>query len=498
MNKTENKNFKRCVTRPDRALLVVLAMIVTSGAFAENLSTKDFGSWVEEKMTDSALELFGVKKAVTTSVVKPVIRSKDTKAHDLVMLAEGLQVEYLTRNAANRADMFAFWPDDNTPSHLIFCIEGDRDEIKPGKWNPSIQRINIKTGKVETIVRGMSGCDGIRRTPWGTILATEERPDGSAYELLSPLEVTGISVLDRAAGKVSDSSHLIKRTALPMIAWEGLTVLDNGVVIAGDELRPGTTATGGHGGSIFKFLPDKPFDKRHINTLDESPLRSGNVYALRVDCQSQTHRKFPQFGQGCEVGNAVWVAVSALTARRDASSANATGYYRPEDLHADPLYRGEGMRFCWTNTGNKQAANFGEVMCALDSHPELADTSRATVTVQRFIEGDQQFNSVDNLAFQPVTGNLYVLEDDQHGGIYACLPDGQDRDLMSDGCIHVMTVLDPTAEPTGFAFTGDGTTAYLSIQHSKDNGMPMVDDYPTDDILRITGFRLPKVHTATQ
>jgi secreted PhoX family phosphatase len=55
-----------------------------------------------------------------------------------------------------------------------------------------------------------------------------------------------------------------------------------------------------------------------------------------------------------------------------------------------------------------------------------------------------------------------------------------------------LTILDPTAEPTGFAFSADGQTAYLSIQHSDDAVMPVVDNYPTDDILRITGFRIPK------
>ena len=110
--------------------------------------------------------------------------------------------------------------------------------------------------------------------------------------------------------------------------------------------------------------------------------------------------------------------------------------------------------------------------------------------VYRFVEGDQDFNSFDNLAFQPKTGNLYVVEDHDNGDIFACLPDGADRDIKSDGCVKVISVKDSSAEPTGFIFHPSGTTAYLSIQHSDDTNMPLFDGYPTDDILKITGFEL--------
>ena len=41
-------------------------------------------------------------------------------------------------------------------------------------------------------------------------------------------------------------------------------------------------------------------------------------------------------------------------------------------------------------------------------------------------------------------------------------------------------------------FSADGTTAYVSIQHSNDGSMSKVDDYATDDILKITGFKVLK------
>jgi hypothetical protein len=136
-------------------------------------------------------------------------------------------------------------------------------------------------------------------------------------------------------------------------------------------------------------------------------------------------------------------------------------------------------------TGTKVAAKNGFTYLA-----DSAETrGYAVATANRFVEGDADFNSVDNLAFQPGSGIMYVIEDHANGDIFACLPDGEDRDVKTDGCVKVLSVKDSSAEPTGLIFSADGTTAYLSIQHSDDANMPKVDDYPTDDILKITGFK---------
>jgi hypothetical protein len=199
-------------------------------------------------------------------------------------------------------------------------------------------------------------------------------------------------------------------------------------------------------------------------------------------------------GQGCEIGNAAWVAVDGADARNSADANQATGFYRPEDLHRDPTYTGEGVRFCWTNTGNEGAKNYAEVVCGIDSDPLVAEANVRSVEINRFVEGDRDFNSFDNLAFQPVTGNLYVIEDHKNGDVFACLPDGQDRDIKTDGCVKVLSVKDSSAEPTGFMFSNDGRAAYVSIQHSNDGNMPLVDGYGTDDVIMITGFKVKSHH----
>ena len=54
--------------------------------------------------------------------------------------------------------------------------------------------------------------------------------------------------------------------------------------------------------------------------------------------------------------------------------------------------------------------------------------------------------------------------------------------------MKILSVKDSSAEPTGFIFSPDGKTAYVSIQHSDDTNMSSFDDYGTDDVLVITGF----------
>jgi len=461
----------------------------------------DFGSIVQGGLEASSRVWFGVDRPLKESAppTAGAYRITTQPALAQVLLADGLKAEYVTRTAANSADMFAFWPNDESPTHLIFCIEGGRQDLGtflPGglirKFNPGVQRIKLSDGSVETILRGTIACDGIRRTPWQTILATEEPSDGGAYEIINPLLVTNHTITDRTLGAIIDdnglpSASIVKRIALPKMAWEGIGITPEGVVYAGDELRPGSPANA-DGGALFKFIPANPRTTRDpISNLLESPLAAGNVYALQVSCQSGSQ----QFGQGCEIGNGAWINVSAANARTDANAVGATGYYRPEDLELDSMFTGTGARFCWTNTGNADAGNYGEVVCGVDSAPLIANSVQRTVVVNRFVEGDPDFNQPDNFAFQPKTGNHYVIEDNPNGDIFACLPDGKDRDLKTDGCVKILSVKDSSAEPTGFKFTADGRTAYLSIQHSDDTNMPKVDDYATDDIIKITGFKIP-------
>ena len=451
--------------------------------------TKDFGKEKEDELYIKSQEYFGFDGAKKYGYTSNVMRKDVASAEDTIDLADGLTASFLTREAANKADLFNFYPTEN-PTHLISCIEGGIETLTNGKLNPSVQSWNLNTGEVTTILRGMSRCDGLRVTPWGTVLATEETTDGAAYEIIDPLNVVEHTVLDRTAGEIIDennatATNIVKRTAMAEMSWEGLTVLDSGVVIGGDELRPGTGTADADGGAIFKFVPDTIRTTTDLITdLDQSPLVAGSNFAMQVQCKDGES----QYGQGCEVGNAMWIDVNASTARADADTNGATGYYRPEDLHKDPTYAGEGVRFCWTNTGNEGAEHYGEIICAVDTDPINAINDGKTTIVNRFVEGNPEFTSVDSLEIHPVTGDIYGIEDHKNGDIWACLKDGVDKDIKTDGCVRLLSVKDQSAEPTGFIFSADGSKAYLSIQHSDDTDMPLVDGYKTDDIVVIEGF----------
>ena len=467
---------------------VLAALMLTTALGAAH--AEDFGATVDQMLAEKSMALFGIAKPLAESAPESAekgYRMPTDTAAELVSLAEGLTATVLTRDAANSSDMIAFWPAE-APTHLITCVEGDVETLADGRLNPGVQRIALADGKVETIVRGTSACDGIRTTAWGTVLFTEEDDVGGAYELLNPLTTTDVVITDRATGTTSDPAAVVHRMALPTMAWEGIGITAEGVVYAGDELRPGTANPNADGGAIFKFVP-ATMASGMITSLDASPFVAGKSYAMQVQCIKNA----VQFGQGCETGNALWIEVDPTKARAEADAKGATGYYRPEDLHLDPMVS-EGVRFCWTNTGNEGGKNYAEVMCATDSAPatiavpDAEGKAELTTVVARFIEGDKDANAFDNLEFQPGSGNMYVIEDHDNGDVWACLPDGADRNVASDGCIKALSVKDTSAEPTGFIFTADGSTAYVVVQHSDDTAMQKVDGYGTDDVLVIRGF----------
>ncbi len=482
---------------------LVLALVGAAGAVASGWI--DVGVRQESRLARHADAVYG-------GIGRPLAGTAPTvafaKGRDSVALASGLRVERVlagetsgapTAKLAQNADQIALWPRDTDPQWAILCIED-------GTTAPGIQRLKLRgpgKGRVETLLTGTAGCDGIRRTPWNTILATEETGDGWALELYDPIGTTGVA-FDRTTGALTgaDAGNVHPRPALGRFAWEGLHVLADGTVFAGDELRP---SGGRNGGALFTFV-----SSQQPGTLDasrralladpanaaRSPLAAGALYALRVGDGSS-------YGQGNQTGRGTWVGpladVGGLTGgvgnARLEGQAKGTGFYRPEDLHADPIALARGdVRICWTNTGVSSLANWGEVLC-LDDRPDAAASTGATPEVQPFVLGNPELNQPDNIAFQPRTGILYVIEDtptidgaSMPGDVWACLRDGDDANLQSDGCVRVASVRTAGAEPTGLTFDGTGERAYLNIQHSPDDPSTAIDEGTFDELLVIGGF----------
>lgn len=484
-----------------RVLLIVGVLTALMAVPAIAAVVFDFGVSRDRQLTESADELFGGLGTPLAGTATPVT----VGGADSVALASGLKVRDVLRGEVRgpadtrlyqNADMIAFWPSDDRPEWGIVCIEN-------GPSAPGVQRIKLRgrdKGDVETILSGTQACDGIRRTPWDTILATEEvggsatQAAGWALEIYDPLETSRVR-FDRQTGEVSgeDAANVRPRPALGRFAWEGIAIYPNGTLYAGDELGPNNRA---NGGALFKFVSDRAPAASGPDLADpanhaDSPFASGRLHALEVGGQGANR------GQGNERGTGRWVGPIDAARARPEGIARGTGFYRPEDLHPDPLAAEDGrVRICWTNTGNADLGNYGEVLC-LDDRADGAAPTGAIPEVQQFVAGNPAMNQPDNLEFQPRTGIVYVIEDtprvngvSRPGDIWACLPDGADQDLQSDGCVMAASVRTAGAEPTGFIFSGDGRRAYLNIQHSPDNPATTdIDEAGFDELLVLDGFR---------
>src|SRR6476661_382205 len=229
-------------------ILFVVAVLMNVPARAKNPKV-DFGSWVQDQLGDHSEQLFGFRHPLAKSAPGPYIGADNTQA---IQVADGLRVSLVSSSVASAADQIAFWPNDEHPTHVFVCDEETS--------TPAVQRVDLSgppSSNATTIVTGLSSCDPVRRTPWGTILVGEEAGNtGGLYEIIDPVHITtAINVTNRATGANSDPLHLAKRQAVGSLSFESLAVEEDGTMIFGDELAP----TGGvAGGGIYKFVPAIP------------------------------------------------------------------------------------------------------------------------------------------------------------------------------------------------------------------------------------------------
>ncbi|MEK7784502.1 MAG: alkaline phosphatase PhoX, partial [Chloroflexota bacterium] len=403
--------------------------------------------------------------------------------NEAVVVAKGLQVELVSDKVAVWADMIAPWPNDAEPTHLFVAIEQRENNYPTAEQRESVQVVDLSTNEVATILYGLSSTDGIRITPWGTVLVTEEQDDGGAWEIIDPLNIRE-AVVDRVA-HTSNNPNIVYRPALGTFAWEGIAVLPDGTLYAGDELRPENDADGG---AIFKFVPATPLAKdAKVTRPEESPFAAGTLNFLSLGASTTKDKDGKEvtrdYGQGNQTGTGRWIAIEdPAKAREEADANGATAYYRPEDMHVDPLALAKGIvRLYWANTGNDSANYYGEVMVMIDGN------KGKTPNVQYFLLGDGPITQPDNIAIHPTTGDIYVIEDYAFGDVWVCKKDGPDAGAYTDGCGRILSVRDNKGEPTGFILTGDGDTAYLNVQHrigAKDEK----EGRQYDDLIKVTGL----------
>ena len=174
----------------------VVALVLGAVGIA-NAIMPDFGSQRDQLLDAQAQARFGVNGGLASSSTTSVTQAQAlADPTSLVTLTKGLTAHVVTSSAAPVVDQMVLWPSATNAQYLIACNE-------EGTAQPGLQRINIATGAVATIVTGTTVCDPVRQTPWGTILFGEENGGGPTggrmYELLDPIGTTGVT-LDRTTG----------------------------------------------------------------------------------------------------------------------------------------------------------------------------------------------------------------------------------------------------------------------------------------------------------
>ena len=497
--------------------LLGAAIVASPSRVTAEQGPQDFGAFVASQLAAHSEQLFGFNHPLEKSALGPYDGADNLQA---IQLAPGLKASLVSSSVASAADQIAMWPNDDNPQFLFVCDEETS--------TPAVQRVDLSkppASNATTIVTGLSSCDPVRRTAWGTIIVAEEAgATGGFYELINPASIsTAIKVINRDTGANSDPTHLVKRQAVGSLSFESFAIKPDGTMIYGDELAP---SAGNAGGGIYKFVPAIPFaGNGPISVAAQSPLASGSVYGLRVAAQGSSN-----WGQGAETGNGAWVAVNLAGANvvdgngniilRNAQTLQKfTGYYRPEDMDIDPIAAEHGVfRGCWANTGRMShtdgsiVENSGvkaEIMCLVEAPPSAAAPNPVTgtiPTVDRFFAGSEERGMFDNVAFQPHTGNLVVLEDNsvtsvkslnptvtelRGNDLWICLPDGSDDDVQTDGCVRFGSIRDTSAEPSGFIFMGSGDSAFVNIQHRAVNDALGAGNHGA--LIKISGF---KIHPA--
>lgn len=327
-------------------------------------------------------------------------------------------------------------------------------EVRTGRGNTivdsiggTISVVDLKTGITKILAQDESynALDGIRWTPWGTLLFAEEAAGGRLFEIVLNEDMTS-------------AKEIIDRPEVGRLAHEGIDIDKEGNIYIVDEHRGRSSGCNGVvpcGGGIYKFVPNEFGD-----------LSEGSLFVLKVD--------------GADgLGNAEWIGpIDPLTARESGSYAGGQSYQRPEDLEVigDTLYVAitEGPRDTETVEGTltfKKELYEGRVIAINLKEMTVTNFVKPGMNVPVEIgkpgeDGHQTgFDSVDNLAEAP-NGDLVMIEDNKPSDIwFASIK--TNKFGASKKVKLFASLTDPKAEGTGIYFSPtDHKTLYVNIQHS--------------------------------
>ncbi|MBO8173065.1 MAG: DUF839 domain-containing protein [Bacillaceae bacterium] len=357
-------------------------------------------------------------------------------------------------DAGQKFDLNAYVPIDGSREGWLFTS----NETRPG--GGFVQRISkdqdgfyqvLESRRIQFDEVGgtWNNCAG-NVTPWGTVLSGEEwAPSADDKGFLQTVEKAkqegivfsdnhlnfGLIVeIDPATGEVK------KHRSMGRFSHEAAIVMpDRKTAYLTDDYR---------GGIFAKFVADQAGD-----------LSSGTLYAARYDRNNQ---------------KVEWIEIpdEQLDRARDyALEQGATGFGRPEDLELNPV---DGNIY-WAETEDPDKEN---------KRGRVYQFNPNTDEMKPFVEGSADtFSNPDGIAIHPVTGDIYVHEDNYSSNM---LPTpGQDNNALwkvslEDRRVVKFASVPYGAEVTGGFFTPDGKVMFVNVQHPAD---PV-----KDQLVMIKGF----------
>jgi hypothetical protein len=293
--------------------------------------------------------------------------------------------------------------------------------------NGAVSVVDLQTGDTGIIAQdpGYRRLDGLKWTPWGTLLFAEETGGGRLFE----------AFLDPADPAVATRVEV--RPQVGIIRHEGIAVGPDGAVYVIDELN---------GGSVFRFVPERRGD-----------LSQGQLYALKLTGLTDAEQAWNPATFRQKVGDFEWVALDTEVVVADAKAAadlvDATEFGRPEDIEliSNVLYV--------ANTSEDR-------VIAVDLNRNVVTSfveQGVNVPVENHATQTTGFNNPDNLAKGP-DGRLWIVEDNAFSDIWVAGHD-DDHDGAADSVDLFASLKDVGAEGTGIYFGKDPRTLFVNVQH---------------------------------
>ena len=293
--------------------------------------------------------------------------------------------------------------------------------------NGALSVVDLETGRAKVIAQdaGWRRLDGLRWTPWGTVLFAEETTGGRLFEaFLDPKDPTVVTNVEQ-------------RSEAGILRHEGIEALGDGTVFVIDELN---------GGSIYKFEPTRRGD-----------LSDGQLFALKLTGLTDAEQLWNPSTFDHKVGGFEWIALEmdqvVVDADAAANAVAATEFGRPEDVEVI------GNVLYVANTTEDRVVAIDLAKQELSSFVEQG----VNVPVENANAGVTGFNNPDNLAQGP-DGRLWVVEDNFLSDVFVASLD-RDQDGTADEVEHFASLKDTGAEISGIYFGTDPKTLFLNIQH---------------------------------